>query len=245
MSLWDLCKGHEQIKPISADPWRIVEAQHVLSARDLVDSTDEHDVLENMLEDSKPSINKEKDYLIFTPFRYPPLKYGSRFGSMFEPSLWYGSLAIETAFAEVAWYQHRFHMDTTASLGYIETLLTAFNTSLSTDKGIDLTSPPFASHKEKISAKDDYQHSQNLGTAMRDAGISAFLYNSARSHQPAQNIAAFVPDVFYKKNNQYIRNQQTWNCLSNRHIVEFTRIGISGKKRYCFEYSEAESESIT
>lgn len=75
---------------------------------------------ENQASTSKPSINKDIHYLIFTPFRYPPLKYGSRFGRAFEPSLWYGSLQLKTAFAEVAYYRLRFFHDTEANLGYLE-----------------------------------------------------------------------------------------------------------------------------
>src|SRR3989338_8732342 len=108
MTLWSLCEGEKNIEPISVEPWRIVEAQHVLSSRDIVDSAYEHDILEALIEESKPKISTDKSYLIFTPFRYPPLKYCSRFGHVFEPSLWYGSLEVETAFAEVAYYRGLF-----------------------------------------------------------------------------------------------------------------------------------------
>lgn len=108
MNIWALCEGNQFISSISVEPWRVVEDQHVLSSRDLVDSIEEHDLLEELIEESKPIIEKKKNYLIFTPFRYPPLKYGSRFGSTFEPSLWYGSLQLETAFTEVAYYRLKF-----------------------------------------------------------------------------------------------------------------------------------------
>lgn len=235
MSIWKLCQGTSHIKPISEEPWRVVEAQHVLSSRDLVDTTEEHDILEGLLEESKPSILKEKNYLIFTPFRYPPLKYGSRFGHLFEPSLWYGSLDIETAFAEVAYYQLLFQKNTNADLDYVETSLTAFNTLLKTPRGIDLTTEPFNQHSNEISAKNSYHISQELGRCMREEKVHAFLFFSARGIQESKNIAAFTPDVFCKKNNQYIFNQQTWKCIANKQVVEFTRMGISGKKRFSFE----------
>lgn len=111
MNLWALCEGETHQKKITAEPWRVVEAQHISSSRDLVDTLEEHDLLEELIEESKPSIAKDKHYLIFSPFRYPPLKYGSRFGSLYEPSLWYGSLELETAFAEVAYYRLQFFRD--------------------------------------------------------------------------------------------------------------------------------------
>ncbi len=234
MSLWELCKGYKHIRAIDVEPWRVVEAQHVSSARDLVDTLEEHDLLEDLIEESKPIVEKVKNYLVFTPFRYPPLKYGSRFGQVFEPSLWYGSLELETAFAEVAWYQRLFQNSTEARLGYVETLLTAFNASISTQQGVDLTVAPFARHAEKISAKDTYEYSQPLGANMREASVEAFIFFSARGQDQAKNVAAFTPDVFCKHKNQYVYNQQTWVCTATRNLVEFTRMGIAGKNRFSF-----------
>src|ERR1700722_16404559 len=116
MNIWERCNGLSYITPLQCNPWRVVEAQHISSTRKLVDTAAEHEVLENLLEESKPAIDKNTDYLIFTPFRYPPLKYGSRFGSRLEPSLWYGSLDIATALAEVAYYRLLFLNDTAATL---------------------------------------------------------------------------------------------------------------------------------
>jgi hypothetical protein len=234
MNAWDLCKDNELIKPLSAEPWRVVEAQHVLSSRDLVDSREEHDLLEELLEDSKPSINKEKNYLIFTPFRYPPLKYGSRFGRTFEPSLWYGSLELETAFTEVAYYRFKFLNDTQANLGYLEISMTAFTAFLNTERGVDLTEHPFQEYLPQITDKKAYEYSQMLGTSMRDHEIEAFIYPSARSKKAANNVAAYTPSVFKLKKNQYVNNQQTWICLANKQAIEFTRIGILGKERFTF-----------
>jgi hypothetical protein len=29
------------------------------------------------------------------------------------------------------------------------------------------------------------------------------------------------------ENNQYVSHQQTWKCIANKHVVKFTRMGIS------------------
>lgn len=234
MTIWALCEGEKRIQPLVAEPWRIVEAQHILSSRDVVDTVEEHDILEALIEESKPSIATDKSYLIFTPFRYPPLKYGSRFGQVFEPSIWYGSLHIETAFAEVAYYRGLFLKSSEADLGYVELLLTAFQTTIKTDNGILLTETPFSSHTQLLSDPNSYEHSQSIGTAMRGAQVQAFLYFSARTNKDAKNIGAFTPDVFFKKNNQYTHHQQTWNCIANIESVEFTRMDATGKNRLVF-----------
>lgn len=234
MTIWEICDGDHHITAFRKDPWRIVEAQHISSSRDLVDTLEEHDFLEALLEESKPPILKDKDYLIFTPFRYPPLKYGSRFGQPYEPSLWYGSLELHTAFCEVAYYRLQFFKDTDAVLDYIEIPMTAFQSSLATECGIDLTQLPFKTHTSQISHQHSYEFSQPLGSAMRAAQIEAVIYYSARSQKPEKNIAVYTPAVFQKKKEQYIHQQQNWTCMANQHCIEFTRLGILNRERWMF-----------
>lgn len=234
MNIWDLCDGKQHLKAMSVEPWRVVEAQHILSARDLVDSREEYDLLEDLIEESKPFIEKETDCLIFTPFRYPPLKYGSRFGRPFEPSLWYGSLELTTAFTEVAYYRLKFFDDTSADLGNVEISMTAFRAFLKCKTGVDLTQKPFDRYNHEIMNKNNYEYSQLLGTSMRDEGIEAFIYYSARTPEKAQNIAAYDPSVFQRKKNRYTNNQQNWKCFTNRHLIEFTRVDLTGKGQLQF-----------
>lgn len=234
MKIWEQCQGDLYIQNIQAQPWRIVEAQHILSSRDLVDTCQEHDILEEMLESSKPSIQVKKHYLIFTPFRYPPLKYGSRFGCAHEPSLWYGSLERDTAFAEVAYYRLKFFKDTEGDLGYIEIHLTAFTAFVSSEIGIDLTKPPFFDYTAEISHPSSYESSQALGACMRKANIETFIFFSARAKKGGKNLAAYTPHIFYSKKGGYIKNQQTWSCIANKDQIEFIRLDISKKERLLF-----------
>ncbi|STX28873.1 RES domain [Legionella beliardensis] len=240
MSLWERCQGEKFCKHIEIEPWRVVEAQHISSSRDLVDNIEEHDLLESLLEESKPLIAHKKHYLIFTPFRYPPLKYGSRFGRTYEPSLWYGSHDLQTAFAEVAYYRLKFFADTLANLEYSEIPMSAFKVAIKAKKGIDLTKSPFNEHQDKISNKISYEYSQPLGSDMRKAGIEAFIFFSARAKQPGKNIAAFTPDIFVMQDKQYIFNMQNWRCLANANVIEFTRDEILTQERQLFAKNEFE-----
>ncbi|WP_058533679.1 RES family NAD+ phosphorylase [Legionella saoudiensis] len=234
MNIWKLCEGNQFISSISVEPWRVVEDQHILSSRDLVDSIEEHDLLEELIEESKPLIEKGKNYLIFTPFRYPPLKYGSRFGTTCEPSLWYGSLQLETAFTEVAYYRLKFFADTSADLGYIEISMTAFTALIASNRGIDLTEEPFKQYTPYISDKNTYDHSQLLGAQMRADNIEVFIYNSARTTALTKNIAAFTQSVFQCKKSQYVHQEQKWKCFANRHSIEFTRRELKANQRFSF-----------
>src|SRR5690606_3863871 len=87
-------------------------------------------------------------YLLATPFRYPPLRHGSRFGTRHERGIWYGSESRRTAFAEVAYYRLLFLEGTRAELGPVTTQLTAFTARASTERGVDLLAPPFDAHRE-------------------------------------------------------------------------------------------------
>ena len=243
MSIWNECEGINFRKFFELEPWRMVEAQHISSSRDLVESREEHELLEGLLENSKPKIANYKHYLIFTPFRYPPLAYGSRFGTNLEPSLWYGSLNLHTTLAEVAFYRLKFFDDSSANLEYIEIPMTAFKAYIQTENGIDLTERPFKSYKEKISNKTSYDCSQKLGTEMREAKIDTFIFISARDNKFGKNVAAFTPEVFMIKDKQYISNMQNWRCIANKNVIEFSRDEINLRKQ--LEFSRKEFEGLS
>jgi hypothetical protein len=235
MNIWQQVQGEHHLTSLHLKPWRVVEAQHLLSTRHLVDSVEEHEILENLIESSKPKTPYNHNYLIFTPFRYPPLPYGSRFGTIHEPSLWYGSLELETAFAEVSFYLQKFRFDSSANLGQLTLLHTAFKTKVSCKAGICLEKPPFAEFREFISAQDSYQYSQILGSEMRQAAVQAFTFYSARTDNDRLNIGIYSPEVFKEEKNSFISNQQTWQCFACEENIEFIRTSFSNQQKYCFD----------
>ena len=124
----------------------MVEAQHHISTRKLVDSDEEQQLLEELIEGTKPPERTRGTlhYLLFTPFRYAPLRHGSRFGRRTEPGIWYGSEEQSTAFAEVAYYRLLFLEGTTAQLAPLHVQLTVFRARVRTPRGVDLTTSAFA-----------------------------------------------------------------------------------------------------
>src|SRR5579872_1470893 len=108
--IWTRCEGPSRVGPLATSAWRVVEAQHKVSTRRLVDTLAEQEILEQIVDEVKPPPPsgpefKGLHYLLFTPFRHPPLLRGSRFGSPTERSLWYGASDVETSLAEKAYYQ--------------------------------------------------------------------------------------------------------------------------------------------
>jgi hypothetical protein len=210
-----------------------VEAQHQVSTRKLVDSAEEQALLEEMIDRAKPPVvaGGKLHYLLFTPFRYPPLAHGSRFGGRHERGIWYGSLDRRTAFAEVAYYRFVFLEGTRASLGTITTPLTAFTARIRTTHGVDLAAAPFDAHRRAISSPTSYASSQALGAVMRQSGVEAFRYVSARDNEGGINVAAFVPGVF---GHARPKSLETWHCAASRDRVEVAQADYFKRERFAF-----------
>lgn len=89
-NIWTPREALSEANPWQGSVWRMVEAQHIASIMKLVDTLAEQDMLESLLESSKPSradsIN-QLDYLLATPFRYQPHRGGSRFRAMTDPGM--------------------------------------------------------------------------------------------------------------------------------------------------------------
>jgi hypothetical protein len=235
-SIWTRCAGDSEIGALRLSPWRVVEAQHLLSTRKLVDSAEEQMLLEELIETSKPPARAAArlHYLLATPFRYPPLRHGSRFGSRFEPGIWYGSETLHTAFAEVAYYRFLFLEGSGADLGTVTTQHTAFAATARTSRGIDLTREPFAAHRAAVASRIDYRATQALGAAMRGARVEMVRYPSARD-APGVNVAVFSPAVFGATRP---RSLQTWHCVAHARRVEVTKRDYLAAERLAFDRSQ-------
>jgi hypothetical protein len=234
-SIWMRCEGSSSIRLLACDPWRVVESQTVTSTRKLVDSDVEQALLEDLLERAKPPLPSEAafrrlHFLLSTPFRYPPLRHGSRFATYRERGVWYGSLALPTAFAEVAYYRLLFLEGTAAELGAVTVELSAFQAAVRTGRGVDLTAPPFAGHEARISSKTSHADSQRLGQEMRVAGVEAFLYKSARDPARGVNAGLFVP-AFSRRRPTVPRS---WVCTATRAGVEISRKDVFRKQQFAF-----------
>ena len=233
LSIWTQCAGDSNVGPLDATPWRVVEAQHQVSTRKLVDSLDEQALLESLIDTAKPpDLTKGRlHYLLSTPFRYPPLRHGSRFGTRREPSLWYGSEHQRTLFADAAYYRLLFLEGSRADLDALTTWHTAFTARVHTTRGVDLTRSPFTAHRNAIADRVDYAAAQQLGAEMRAASIEAFRYPSARDPDEGTHIALFAAGVFAVTRPQ---SAETWHCTATRARVEFVRRDLTTTIAFAF-----------
>jgi len=235
--IWTRCGGSSEIGPLAADPWRVVESQHQISTRKLVSSDAAQAVLEEILERYKPPLAEGEGlhYLLFTPFRYPPLPHGSRFGTRQDRGIWYGADELRTAFAEVAYYRLLFLDGTDADLGPLAADLTAFHVPLRTSRGVDLTARPFARFRSSLASKTSYDATQPLGVSMRDAGVEAFRYQSARDVAGGVNVGVFSPRAFASRRP---RGLQTWRSVATPAMVELSRRDYFERGAFHFERAE-------
>jgi hypothetical protein len=232
-SIWTHCAGARRLRPLEGVPWRVVEAQHLVSTRKLVDTLEEQALLEDLLEASKPPVRAAAPLhvLLTTPFRYPPLKHGSRFGRRHEPSLWYGSESQRTLFAELAYYRLVFQAGTSVELGTLRTWHTAFSVRYKTQRGIDLGREPFEARRAEIASPSDYGATQALGSEMRKAGVEAFRFPSARDARGGSNVGIFTPAVFGVARPRAL---ETWHCTAERQRVEVVRRDFFDERSFTF-----------
>jgi hypothetical protein len=213
-----------------------VEAQHLVSTRKLVASLEEQALLEELIDGAKPPVRGESHahYLLTTPFRYPPLRHGSRFGGRHEPSLWYGSVTRSTALTEVAYYRLVFLEGTTADLGVVPMQLTAFTVHARSARGVDLVAAPFDEHRRAIASPSRYDATQALGASMRAAGVELFRYPSARDPEGV-NVAAFTAAAF---GNAKPREFEAWDCLATRDGVECAKRDYFRRESFTFSRAQ-------
>lgn len=223
--IWTLCEGEKQLRSLDTLGYRIVESQEKVATMSLVDNSAEQLLLESLLESSKPAAltSKKLHYLLSTPFRYPPLAHGSRFGLKSQGGLFYASISLSTTLAECAYYRFVFWygMATPPPAQRIMSDYTSFAVSIASNRAILLHEKPFSCYRDQISHPADYQQSQQLGDCMRAADVEAFSYFSARDQQQGINIGLFTPRAL--KSRKPLR-KKLWTCVVTEDQVSFIQL---------------------
>jgi len=217
---WTLPAVSSEARAWRGPVWRIVEAQHVASTMKIVDSRDEQDVLEALLEASKPALaaaTDKLDYLLASPFRYSPRRGGSRFRAATDPGVFYGAGAVRTACAELGYWRWRFLMDA-VDLERIEPVAhTAFRAEIATSV-VDLRAPPFNENAAAWMHPRDYAPTQAFAGVVREAGLGGILYQSVRDPQPGWCVALLTPEGFARRS-PYPGAQTWWLAVGRDELV--------------------------
>lgn len=245
LDIWTPCAAGSEppFRRMNFGAFRVVESQHVIATRKLVDSDEEQALLEQLIDGVKPPVPqgmKRLHYLLSTPFRHPPLRWGSRFGSVDERGIWYGARELATAFTEVAYYRFVFLEGTRAKLTPLSVDLSSFRVKIATARGIDLTAPPFSRFSKVLASKTETEATQRLGRAMRTAGVVAFTYRSARvNEERGTNVGLFVPCFSPAKP----FGLRTWTCTTSPSRVEIVERNLLAKSPARFAFDRGRFET--
>jgi hypothetical protein len=203
--------------------WRGVEAQHQVATMRLVDNLREQELLEQVLEASKPPLppgTANLHYLLSTPFRYAS-PWPSRFREPDHPGVWYGADEPQTVAAELAYWRWRFFMDSDGLRdGQLVTNLTFFQARFK-GRELDLTVPPWSERRDHWRHPDEYADCHRLATAVRERkpAVAAIRYESAR-REGGLCEAVLEPKALTLPAPHW---QQTWTCKITREVVLFVR----------------------
>ena len=215
--------------PQALELWRAVEAQHRVSTMVLVDTLSEQALLEQILDESKPapgsgaqSLPQSLHYLLFTPFRYPPLPNGSRFRAPDDPGVFYGAAEIRTACAELGYWRWRFLCDSPALASIPPIQQTLFRTRVR-GEAIDLRQPPLSRRHKQWTDPDDYAACQKLAREARAQRLQLILYQSVRDPESGTCAAVLSHTAFAGPRPV---EDQTWTIAVFRTHVFWRRESI-------------------
>jgi len=211
--MWTPSALASELHPARGKAWRAVEDQHASATRRLTDTLAEQEVLEEILEESKPPVPaacRRLHYLLQTPFRYDaPHPDGSRFRRRGDRrGVFYASMHMHTALAELAfWRLLFFRVSAAAMMPRNAAVLTLFAVEYRTDQCLDLALPPLDTDRDLWVAPADYADTQDLADMAREAGAEVLRYESARDPERRRNVAILGCDVFAGRQPT---SQQTW-----------------------------------
>lgn len=222
MDIWSETKGNKEIKHMMALIFRFVESQEQVATLSLVNNVYDQGVLEELIESTKNLLPDNTDtlhYLLKTPFRYPPLRYGSRFGTTYEQGIFYGSLQVTTALAETAYYRFVYMLGPEIPFqSIISSEHSSFSVSVKSELAICLDEPPFSNYESILTSPSSYTETQQLGANMRRDGVEIFRYISARDKKKGKNVALFTPEAFHSKKPSKLTS---WLCQTSINEVGF------------------------
>jgi hypothetical protein len=184
----------------------------------LTDTLEEQAALERLLDRTKPKIPVEcahLGYLLFTPFRYAPYPFDSRFrraGS--RDGVFYASEEPDTAIAEAAFYRLLFFAESPNTPWPSNPAEhTVFAVDIATAKAVDLTRAPLGRDRAIWTHPTDYAPCLDLADVARDAALEAIRYESVRDPNGRANVALLTCRVFSRND---AVERQTWHLHVGR-----------------------------
>gem|GEM_PF-1182725 len=214
---------------------RLVEQQGAQATRRTTDSLDEQAWLEDFLEASKPELPSAEECavrhrLLLTQFRYRK-RHGSRFATRWERGLFYGSRSRFGCLLEGAYYELVFQNGPEQPFPRSTAMRKAlFHVQVRTARGLKLQDHDGRGLQARLRDPVDSHFCQGIGRQMREAGIEAFEYHSARSVEDVVQVGAISCCVFTSTPFDQVEVQLEANehevsirCLDDNTVHHFLR----------------------
>ena len=217
MTRWDEGWISQSAAHRSLIVWRGVESQYAAATMRLVDDLDEQELLEEMLEASKPPAQKDRHYLLFTPFRYHPTQ-PHRFRPAHARGQWYGAQTQQTVCAEIAYWRHRFILDSAAlSNKQLLTEHTLFQAEMN-GVSLNLMEMPWVEKRDLWTDGADYSATQQLASQAQAHGVQWIRYESVRDPGGVCAVA-LEQSAMYEPPQGLDASRQRWHCNASRSKV--------------------------
>ena len=244
-TIWTRVALSSELRHFHGACWRLVEAQHRVSTLKLTDTLAEQELLEDLIEDTKPAIPPEcrhLDFLLATPFRYGAVyPNGSRFRRAGRTlGVYYAAENPSTAVAEMAFYRLLFFAESPDTPWPSDAAeYTAFSADIGTARLLDLTREPLSADQKLWTDLIDYTGCQAFADAARTANADAICYQSVRDPAKGSNLAILMCRAFAKPAPV---DRQTWRirlsasgvqalCEFPRQALEFPRDAFAADPR--------------
>lgn len=224
MTAQDVATHFGQHRAYSGSVWRIVETQEEAATYGLVDDLEEHALLEEIIDDFKPPYTADaagRHYLISTPFRYPPLNHGSRFGTRYEPSYFYASEEQATCLAEAAFYRFVFFDGMATPFAHtVRSEHQLFAVTAQTECASDMTTVNEPHALNELTSESSYAFTQTVGKCLREGGTQLIRYYSARC-DAGINVAIDSPAVIVSAVPEHITPVQC-EVVADAKVLRFS-----------------------
>lgn len=222
VTTWTPTEVSSEARIIDKKVWRVVEDQHKSSTVKLVDNLVEHEILEAIIEKGKtplPRGTEHLDYLLASPFRYPPTTHGSRFRAIGDLGVFYAAYGFRTAAFELGFWRWRFLVSSSGLSRLDPAAHTAFKSHIK-GRSVDLTEAPFKRDRDIWIHPADYTGTQEFGRVARSGGTEAIIYESARDPEVGKCIALLSPAAFFSPKPDH--DMQTWHLSVTQDEIIWT-----------------------
>ena len=218
------CVLEAHLQPLTGAVVRITDRQGYQASERWTDSLQEQARLEALIDTVKPPAPPGQHRLLTTPFRYPPLRSGSRFTAADQRELFYGARGLGTVLAERAFHALRFQEGSPLPAGkVIQREQTSFQVEIDGQRGLQLQHCLSATDLAAVTDPCSYHASQALGRQMRQLDVEAFEVTSARAPLEPPCVGVLTPAAFASTPFDF----QDWALEIRPDGVTFASFGLS------------------